>query len=103
MPDLSNIIATIEASNLVSDDVVDELRRRLEKSKQPVDLKSAVKWLVQKEHITSEQGRRLIAKAGGSTTQPARPAPPDDDLKLVDDEPVAAPPPAKSSKAPPAR
>lgn len=98
MPDLSNIIATIEASNLVSDEVVDELRHRLEKSRQPVDLKSAVKWLVQKEHITSEQGRRLLAKSGGSAAQPARPAPPDDDLKLVDDEPVAAPPPAKPSK-----
>lgn len=107
MPDLANIIATIEASNLVSDEVVDELRQRLEKSKQPVDLKSAVKWLVQKEHITSEQGRRLISRVGGAGTaaQPAaRSAPPDDDFKLADEEPAAAPPAkASPSRAPAAK
>ncbi|OYV85639.1 MAG: hypothetical protein B7Z73_13185, partial [Planctomycetia bacterium 21-64-5] len=105
MPDISPIIATIEDSNLVSDEVVDELRQRLEKSKQPADLKSAVKWLVQKEHITSEQGRRLIARAGGTTaaSAAARPAPPDDDLKLFEEEPPAAPPapkPAGPAKSP---
>lgn len=67
MPNIDPILATIEQSNLVADDVLDELRQRLEKSKVPVDLKLAVKWLVQKEHITSDQGRRLLARGNGAS------------------------------------
>lgn len=89
------IISIVEASNLVSDQVLEQLRDRLESTKQPVDLKLAVKWLVQKEHITSEQGRRLLSRAGGAaaprSAAPAKPsAPPDDDdLELID-EPAEA-------------
>ena len=97
------IISVVEASNLVSDEVLEQLRDRLENAKQPVDLKLAVKWLVQKEHVTSEQGRRLLSRAGGAgpapgSAAPARPAPakrtapPDEDdgLELVDEaDPVA--------------
>ncbi len=112
MPDISQIVATIEDSNLVADEVLQELRGRLEKSRQPVDLKSAIKWLVQKEHITSDQGRRLLTRAAGAASAPAaggaKPAPADDDLQLFE-EPDAAPPvkaPAGKepvSKAPAAR
>ncbi|HWB13772.1 MAG TPA: PQQ-binding-like beta-propeller repeat protein [Pirellulales bacterium] len=103
MPDISHILSAVEQSNLVSDDVIGELRQRLEKSRQPPDLKAAVKWLVQKEHITSDQGRRLLSRAGtpsaGTAPKPVAGGDDDDDLKLVD-EPPAAPAP---SKAPPAR
>lgn len=109
MPDISQIVDIIEQSNLVADEVIAELRQRLEKSRQPVDLKTAVKWLVQKEHMTSEQGRRLLARSGGGATKGAKPAPADDeDLKLFEESP-AAPPPAKApgtkspAKAPAAR
>jgi outer membrane protein assembly factor BamB len=96
MPDISQIIATVEQSNLVADEVVEELRQRLEKSRQPVDLKTAIKWLVQKEHITSEQGRRLLARTGGAASAaPARPAPADDDDLKLFEEPAAAPPATK--------
>ncbi|HEX7446568.1 MAG TPA: PQQ-binding-like beta-propeller repeat protein [Pirellulales bacterium] len=94
------IVSIVDASNLVSDQVLGELRDRLDKAKQPVDLKLAVKWLVQKEHITSDQGKRLLSRAGGATA-PAAPAQPatkrsatknpapqpvdDDDLELIDE------------------
>lgn len=70
MPNIDPILATIEQSNLVADDVLDELRQRLEKSKVPVDLKLAIKWLVQKEHITTDQGRRLLARGNGASSGP---------------------------------
>lgn len=87
------IVSIVEASNLVSDQVLGELRDRLDKAKQPVDLKLAVKWLVQKEHITSDQGKRLLSTPGGGAPRaaaPARPAPAvskidDDDLELIDE------------------
>jgi outer membrane protein assembly factor BamB len=104
MPDISQVLATIEQSNLVSDDVIEELRQRLEKSRQPADVKTAVKWLVQKEHITSDQGRRLLSRAGGGAEpQATRAAPADDDLQLFEEPPAAPPPPAKApaGKAPP--
>jgi outer membrane protein assembly factor BamB/TolA-binding protein len=103
MPDLSQILATVEQSNLVSDDVIDELRQRLEKSRQTPDLKAAIKWLVQKEHITSDQGRRLLARAGNAAPAAAAKTAQadDDDLKLFDDQPVApAKSPAAGNKAP---
>lgn len=105
MPDVSQIVDTIDQSNLVADEVLDELRARLEKSPQTVDLKTAVKWLVQKEHITSDQGRRLLSKAGGAAgaAKTARPAPADDDLQLVDDPSDAPPAKAPANKAPAAR
>ncbi|HET6883886.1 MAG TPA: PQQ-binding-like beta-propeller repeat protein [Pirellulales bacterium] len=102
MPDISQIIATIEQSNLVADEVVEELRERLEKSRQPVDLKSAVKWLVQKEHVTSEQGRRLLARAGGAAAAAGKPAPADDDDLKLFEEPPAVPPGAKKPTRRPA-
>jgi outer membrane protein assembly factor BamB/TolA-binding protein len=102
MPDISQILSAVEQSNLVSDDVIDELRQRLEKSRQTPDLKAAVKWLVQKEHITSDQGRRLLSRAStapaGAAAKPA-PADEDDDLKLFD-EPASPPSPAPPRKAP---
>ncbi|HEX5444333.1 MAG TPA: PQQ-binding-like beta-propeller repeat protein [Pirellulales bacterium] len=91
------IVSIIDASNLVSDQVLGELRDRLDKAKQPVDLKLAVKWLVQKEHVTSEQGKRLLSRAGGTAAGPAPaapkkpvPAPDDDDLELIDEPAVEA-------------
>ncbi|MGH7137668.1 MAG: hypothetical protein ACREHD_18125, partial [Pirellulales bacterium] len=98
MPDISQVVAIIEQSNLVADEVIAELRQRLEKSRQPVDLKTAVKWLVQKEHITSEQGRRLLTRSGAPTPG-AKPAPADDDDLKLFEEPPAAPPPSKAPAA----
>jgi TolA-binding protein len=98
MPDLSTILSAVEESNLVSDDVIEELRQRLEKSRQPPDLKAAVKWLVQKEHITSDQGRRLLARApsAGAAPKAAEPAQADDDDLKLFEEPPAAPAPSKA-------
>jgi len=119
MPNLDSIVATIKQSQLVSPDVVEELRSKLQQSSQPVDLRSAVRWLVQKEHITSDQGRRLIASqknapAGAANEEvgfapmedaaptPARRGAADDDLELspMDDAPPA---PAARPVAPAAR
>ena len=97
MSNLETILATIESSQLVSPDVLDELRRRLEQSPQAADLRSAVRWLVQKEHMTSDQGRRLLA---GKQPSPAPSA--DDEMKLapMDDEPAKAA--ARPAPSPPA-
>ncbi|HXT60473.1 MAG TPA: PQQ-binding-like beta-propeller repeat protein, partial [Pirellulales bacterium] len=97
MSNLETILATIESSQLVSPDVLDELRRRLEQSPQAADLRSAVRWLVQKEHMTSDQGRRLLAGK-----QPAPAASADDEMKLapMDDEPPKAA--ARPAPSPPA-
>ena len=124
MSNLDSIIATIKQSQLVSPDVVEELRSKLQQSSQPVDLRSAIRWLVQKEHITSDQGRRLVAAqknpaagaaddnlgfapmadeapAAAPARKPAARRAADDDLELspMDD----APPPAARPAAPAAR
>jgi len=60
MPNAEKIIAAVERSNLVTADVVDQLRDKLDRT--PVmGLRAAVKWLVEKRHITAAQGGRLLA------------------------------------------
>lgn len=86
MSNLDSILATIKRSQLVSPDVVEELQRKLQQSPQPVDLRSAVRWLVQKEHITSDQGRRLLS---AQTSGPATPAE-EMGLAPMDEEPPKA-------------
>ena len=70
MPNHETILAIIEKSQLVSSAALGELRRKLEQSPTPADLRMAVRWLVQKEHITSEQGRKLLAGQKPSAAPP---------------------------------
>ncbi|MEX2558279.1 MAG: PQQ-binding-like beta-propeller repeat protein, partial [Pirellulales bacterium] len=89
MATIESVLAVIERSNLVSSDVVSELKHRLEKSKHEADVRTAVKWLVAKEHITLAQGQRLLQQQPPSQAD-TRTAPLDDDDELellpLDDE-----------------
>ena len=100
MSNLEGILAVIGNSQLVSDDVLTELRKKLEQSPSPPDLRAAVRWLVQKEHVTSDQGRRLIASKSASaaapTPQPGSAAEAEEELELF---PLDNPPPAPAPGA----
>ncbi|HUY36521.1 MAG TPA: PQQ-binding-like beta-propeller repeat protein [Pirellulales bacterium] len=61
MPNTEKIIAVIEQSDLVTADVVDQLRSKLDRAP-AMSLRAAVKWLVEKRHISTAQGGRLLAK-----------------------------------------
>ncbi|HVX63363.1 MAG TPA: hypothetical protein VHC19_22270, partial [Pirellulales bacterium] len=100
MSNLDSILTVIGNSQLVSDDVLMELRKKLEQSSSPPDLRAAVRWLVQKEHVTSDQGRRLIASHSASAAGSAPPPGPaaaaaeeEEELELfpLDNPPPAAP------------
>ena len=97
MPNHETILAIIEKSQLVSSAALGELRRKLEQSPTPADLRMAVRWLVQKEHITSEQGRKLLAGQKPSA------APPEAEIGLAPMADDVAPKPkaAASPAAPP--
>ncbi|HEV3023085.1 MAG TPA: hypothetical protein VGX76_11485, partial [Pirellulales bacterium] len=62
MPNAEKIIAAVEQSNLVTDDVVALLRKKIARTP-AMGLREAVKWLVEKRHITTAQGGRLVAGA----------------------------------------
>jgi outer membrane protein assembly factor BamB/TolA-binding protein len=78
MPNAEKIIAAIEQSNLVSADVVDQLRRKLERTP-TMGLRAAVKWLVEKRQVTTAQGGRLLASIGDAKEE-------DDDFDLMPSE-----------------
>jgi outer membrane protein assembly factor BamB/TolA-binding protein len=62
MPNADKILSAVERSNLVTDDVIEQLRKKLARTP-AMGLREAVKWLVEKRHITTAQGGRLVASA----------------------------------------
>jgi hypothetical protein len=74
MSNKEQLLAVIRQSNLVSDETLALLSQRMEKTSGRITLRSAVKWLIDKGHITSAQGQRLLVVSPESGPPPA-PAP----------------------------
>ena len=93
MPNAEKIIAAIERSNLVTADVVDQLRRKLERTP-TMGLRAAVKWLVEKRQVTTAQGGRLLANIGDADEDDddfdVAPSDRDDDARQTRGVPAAA-------------
>src|SRR5436309_61893 len=68
MPNAEKIVHAVEASNLVDAEVVDQLRRKLERAP-TMGLREAIKWLAAKRHITTAQGGRLLASIESAADQ----------------------------------
>src|SRR5262245_54691478 len=81
------LLVALDQSGLLEKSVLDEVRRRVGKAPGKVDPRSVTKYLVQKKHLTVEQGLefldgRIPPKA---QSKPAAKKKPDDDLVLADD------------------
>jgi len=92
MPNAEKIVAVIEQSNLVSADVIDQLRRKLERTP-AMGLRAAVKWLVEKRQLTTAQGGRLLASIGDADEEDdfdLVPSDREEDARQTREVPVAA-------------
>lgn len=86
------LLIALENSGLLEKSVLDEVRRRVGKAPGKVDPRSVTKYLVQKKHLTVEQGLEFLAGRIPPKTKPrsAEKKKPEDDLVLADDLEVVA-------------
>src|SRR5207249_4849121 len=90
------IVQAVEQSNLIDAEVVEQLRRKLDRTPS-MGLRAAIKWLAEKRHITTAQGGRLLAsiEAAGDDDFDLAPVERNDDARNTrhaeaDDEPDLA-------------
>src|SRR5687768_12310266 len=90
MPAISTekLLVALDSSGLLEQDVLDDVRKRVGKAPGKVDPRSVTKYLVQKKHLTVEQGLEFL---DGRIPEPVNSAPPKkkspakDDILLADD------------------